>query len=139
MIRLGVGVLLMGSGLLFWWLRRSSVSGSEATLEASPAEVPDVPAPVETQIVEVPGPIVRPTEGQVEALADQLHTHLWGLLGPIHQLKNAGLVPAHQEMLLQMEEHVRPLMMASDSLRSYLNKEDFPVETLNLADEIRAV
>lgn len=138
MIRLGAGILLLGSGLLFWWLRKSPEEvkvPESAELAEAPA---DTPQP-EAKIIEVPGPVVRPAEKQMSALSEELHTHLWGLLGPIHQLKGVGLIPAHHQMILQMEEHVRPLMAASDSLRSYLQKEEFPMETLHLTEEMRIV
>lgn len=143
MIRLGLGVVLLGSGLLFWWLRRSPhLQASVQHTSAAPVlqtELKPQEEQAEAQVVEVPGPVVRPTSQQIEAFADELHRHVWGLLGPIHQLKEAGLMPSHQNLVLQMEEHVRPLLATSDSLRNYLKKEELPIETLDLAEEIRAV
>lgn len=155
-LRLSAGFLLLLGGLFYLGRRLQgnssseedsepesdmdllAVQVSEAEAEAASEDVSEEPSESHSP-PEDPPTAPNPAPQNLEFFADTLHDHTWAMMGPVQKLKAKGLLPEHHRLLLDIENQLRPLMRVSESLRTFYQKEELPLERVDLSHEIQEV
>ncbi len=141
-LRIAVGLLLAWGALIYFFRKHLAMRAQPTTESAeeeegsnseTEAEVSDPVVQLESPADLVPSQEPHPSLTHLEVFADTLHQHTWSMLGPLQNLKNKGLLPEHQSVLLDMESHLRPLLSVSETLRVFFQKEIYPQTQLDIS------